>query len=62
MTDEIRLRDEIARVGGSLFDRGLTAGSSGNISARLPDGGSGGAFGDPRRVVLISHAGPDRGR
>ena len=39
MTDEIRLRDEIARVGASLFDRGLTAGSSGNISARLPDGG-----------------------
>ena len=39
MTHETRLREEIARVGGSLFDRGLTAGSSGNISARLPDGG-----------------------
>jgi 3-dehydro-4-phosphotetronate decarboxylase len=39
MTDENRLRDQIARVGASLFDRGLTAGSSGNISARLPDGG-----------------------
>ena len=39
MTDEIRLRDRIARIGASLFDRGLTAGSSGNISARLPDGG-----------------------
>ena len=33
------MRDQIARVGASLFDRGLTAGSSGNISVRLPDGG-----------------------
>ena len=39
MTDETRMRDQIARVGASLFDRGLTAGSSGNISVRLPDGG-----------------------
>ena len=39
MSDETRLRDQIARVGVSLFDRGLTAGSSGNISVRLPDGG-----------------------
>jgi 3-dehydro-4-phosphotetronate decarboxylase len=39
MTDETRIRDQIARVGQSLFDRGLTAGSSGNISVRLPDGG-----------------------
>jgi ribulose-5-phosphate 4-epimerase/fuculose-1-phosphate aldolase len=39
MTEETRLRDQIARIGASLFDRGLTAGSSGNISARLPDGG-----------------------
>lgn len=39
MTDEARTRDQIARIGASLFDRGLTAGSSGNISARLPDGG-----------------------
>ncbi len=39
MTDESHLRDQIARVGASLFDRGLTAGSSGNISARLPGGG-----------------------
>jgi 3-dehydro-4-phosphotetronate decarboxylase len=36
---ETRLRDDIVRVGASLFDRGLTAGSSGNISVRLPDGG-----------------------
>jgi 3-dehydro-4-phosphotetronate decarboxylase len=39
MTDITRLRDQVARVGASLFDRGLTAGSSGNISVRLPDGG-----------------------
>ena len=39
MTDLTRARDDIARTGASLFDRGLTAGSSGNISVRLPDGG-----------------------
>ncbi len=33
------LRDEIALYGKSLFDRGLTMGSSGNISVRLDDGG-----------------------
>jgi 3-dehydro-4-phosphotetronate decarboxylase len=32
-------RDEIARVGKSLFDRGLTFGSTGNISVRLAEGG-----------------------
>lgn len=32
-------RSEIARVGKSLFDRGLTFGSTGNISLRLEDGG-----------------------
>lgn len=39
MSDETRARDEICRVGASLFDRGLTVGSSGNISVRLDDGG-----------------------
>jgi len=39
MPEETRIRDEICRVGASLFDRGLTAGSSGNISVRLDDGG-----------------------
>jgi len=38
MSTENRLRDRIADLGRSLFDRGLTAGSSGNISARLDDG------------------------
>lgn len=31
-------RDAICRVGKSLFDRGLTSGSTGNISVRLDDG------------------------
>ena len=40
MTGEERaLRDEICRLAGSMFARGLTAGSSGNLSARLPEGG-----------------------
>jgi 3-dehydro-4-phosphotetronate decarboxylase len=36
--NENRLRDQIVDFGCSIFDRGLTAGSSGNISARLDDG------------------------
>jgi ribulose-5-phosphate 4-epimerase/fuculose-1-phosphate aldolase len=42
MTDshaENLAREEIARVGASLFERGLTFGSTGNISVRLADGG-----------------------
>ncbi len=39
MSDEARIRDDICKVGASLFNRGLTAGSSGNISVRLADGG-----------------------
>lgn len=35
---ENALRDLIADFGKSMFDRGLTAGSSGNISVRLDDG------------------------
>ena len=38
LTEETRLRDQIASVGKSLFDRGLTFGSTGNISVRLSDG------------------------
>ncbi|MGK9236683.1 aldolase [Inquilinus limosus] len=37
--DETRLREDISRFGRSLFERGLTPGSSGNISVRLDDGG-----------------------
>ncbi|MBB3021365.1 ribulose-5-phosphate 4-epimerase/fuculose-1-phosphate aldolase [Microvirga lupini] len=39
MNDESRLRETICLFGRSLFERGLTAGSSGNISVRLSDGG-----------------------
>ncbi|PUA20479.1 aldolase [Glaciimonas sp. PCH181] len=35
---ETALREEICRVGASLFQRNYTVGSSGNISARLEDG------------------------
>lgn len=64
MPEETRVRDEICRVGASLFDRGLTAGSSGNISVRLADGGwlmtptnvSLGAL-DPERLSLLDAAG-----
>ncbi len=35
---EAGLREEICRLGHSLFARGLTFGSAGNISARLEDG------------------------
>ncbi|HXO69519.1 MAG TPA: aldolase [Bradyrhizobium sp.] len=36
---ETKLREEICRLGRSLFERGLTPGSSGNISVRCEDGG-----------------------
>lgn len=35
--NEAALRDEICRVGKSLFERRLVAGTAGNISVRLPD-------------------------
>jgi ribulose-5-phosphate 4-epimerase/fuculose-1-phosphate aldolase len=35
---EGRLRERLCEVGRSLFDRGLTHGSTGNLSVRLPDG------------------------
>lgn len=36
--NETKLREEICSLGKSMFDRGLTPGSSGNISVRLEDG------------------------
>jgi ribulose-5-phosphate 4-epimerase/fuculose-1-phosphate aldolase len=36
--NESRLREQITLFGKSLFDRGLTMGSSGNISVRIDDG------------------------
>src|SRR6201992_2659513 len=60
---ETKLREEICRLGRSLFERGLTPGSSGNISVRLDDGGwlvtptnASLGFLDPAR---LSRLGPD---
>ncbi|WP_422367108.1 3-oxo-tetronate 4-phosphate decarboxylase [Pelagibius sp.] len=39
MSEESRLRDAICATGRSLYDRGLTFGSTGNLSQRLEDGG-----------------------
>ncbi|MFN4172980.1 MAG: 3-oxo-tetronate 4-phosphate decarboxylase [Pseudorhodobacter sp.] len=38
LSEETKLRDQIVAVGKSIFDRRLTFGSTGNISARLSDG------------------------
>ncbi|QYY80519.1 3-oxo-tetronate 4-phosphate decarboxylase [Pseudomonas germanica] len=38
MNTEAQLREEICVVGKSLYERGYTVGSAGNISARLEDG------------------------
>ena len=38
LSEATRLRDRIVATGRSIFDRGLTGGSTGNISVRLADG------------------------
>jgi ribulose-5-phosphate 4-epimerase/fuculose-1-phosphate aldolase len=38
VSNENALREEICEVGHSLYQRGYTVGSAGNISARLDDG------------------------
>ena len=38
MSTEASLREEICRIGASLYQRGYTVGSAGNISARMADG------------------------
>ena len=38
MSEENKLREDICTLAKSMFDRGLTCGASGNISARLSDG------------------------
>jgi ribulose-5-phosphate 4-epimerase/fuculose-1-phosphate aldolase len=57
VTEHARLREQICTIAKSLFERGLTHGSTGNISARMPDGGllvspTGTCFGrlDPARL------------
>ena len=51
MTSESKLREELCLLAKSLFDRGLTGGSTGNISARTDDGG-----------LLVSPTGTSFGR
>ncbi|WP_342077398.1 aldolase [Yoonia sp. SS1-5] len=58
------LREQICLSAKSLFDRGLTGGSTGNISARMPDGGllvspTGTSFGqlDPGRLSHFDASG-----
>jgi len=58
-----KLRDEIADMARSLFDRGLTFGASGNISVRLDDGWlmtpTGSSMGslDPARISRLDRQG-----
>lgn len=70
MSEETKLRDDICRIAKSIFDRGLTNGSSGNLSARLSDGrilmtptGSSMGFLDPAQISLLdadlNHIGGD---
>ncbi|MCO4318500.1 aldolase [Phyllobacterium sp. 21LDTY02-6] len=61
---DTRLREEICRYGRSLFERGLTPGSSGNISLRLDDGGwlvtptnASLGFLDPARISRLDGSG-----
>ncbi|WP_271899054.1 aldolase [Candidatus Phyllobacterium onerii] len=61
---DARLREEICQYGRSLFERGLTPGSSGNISLRLDDGGwlvtptnASLGFLDPARLSRLDAAG-----
>jgi ribulose-5-phosphate 4-epimerase/fuculose-1-phosphate aldolase len=63
MSDESALRERICAVGKSIFDRGLTGGSSGNVSARLDDGWlltpTGASLGelDPARLSKLDDGG-----
>jgi ribulose-5-phosphate 4-epimerase/fuculose-1-phosphate aldolase len=60
---EARLREEICAIGQSIFERGLTAGSSGNISAKTEEGWlmtpTGSSLGrlDPAQLSKLGHDG-----
>ncbi|ETX27825.1 aldolase [Roseivivax isoporae] len=63
MSEEMDIREDICRLARSLFERGLTNGSSGNISARIDDGylvtPTGSSFGalDPARLTRLDAEG-----
>ncbi|WP_428646495.1 3-oxo-tetronate 4-phosphate decarboxylase [Roseibium sp.] len=64
MSSETKLREDICFWAASLFQRGLTGGASGNISARTEDGGllvtpTGSSFGrlDPARLSKFDASG-----
>jgi len=63
MSAENKLREEIARLSKSLFDRGFSVGSAGNISAAVEDGilmtptNSCLGFLDPARISKLDRAG-----
>ena len=64
MSVEADLREQMCLLAKSLFDRGLTGGSTGNISARTDDGGllvspTGSCFGrlDPGRLARFDGSG-----
>lgn len=64
MSAETKLRELVCSTGASLFDRGLTHGSTGNVSVALPDGGwlmtpTGSSLGtlDPARLSKLDAAG-----
>ena len=64
MTTDTPLREQICMLAKSMFDRGLTGGSTGNISARTSDGGllvspTGTSFGrlDPARLSHFDSTG-----
>ena len=64
MTEKASLREQICSLAKSLFDRGLTHGSTGNISARTSDGGllvspTGSSFGrlDPSQLSRFDSEG-----
>ena len=64
MTSDTNLREQICMLAKSMFDRGLTGGSTGNISARTSDGGllvspTGTSFGrlDPARLSRFDEEG-----
>lgn len=64
MSSETKLREQICLLAKSMFDRGLTGGSTGNISARTEDGGllvspTGSSFGrlDPAELSRFDGSG-----